>query len=339
MKPRLLLTAYRKEFLDPDLVEMLRERFKMVVKSVRWRDRSQPAVGRMVSKKRLVADEASYLLRLGATPRLYRGQWIFVCHGGHYATLLFARLLHAIGVRRPVLLINFFLHDLGQHRWVQVLLRLLFTENVRVVAQASGDVDYFRKFLPIENVLYVPYCQGPLDLGSYDGGQRDFVFAGGWTNRDYDGLFRCAARLPAVEFVVVANRSAIAEPRMANVSLLFDLEPPEFHRVMAESFFVVLPLRADVGSSGQMVALAAMQLGKAVIAPNARAISDYIADGITGAIYQLGDDDALVRLIEDSYAAPARVDAMGRAGRQRYLELFTPDRYNRPVTDFIYESI
>jgi glycosyltransferase involved in cell wall biosynthesis len=108
---------------------------------------------------------------------------------------------------------------------------------------------------------------------------------------------------------------------------------------MAESYLVVLPLKEDVGSSGQMVALAAMQLGKAVIAPDIGAINDYIANGITGSFYRLGDDEGLVRLIDDSFAAPACVDAMGRAGQQRYMELFTPESFYSPVTEFIYTSI
>jgi glycosyltransferase involved in cell wall biosynthesis len=341
MKPRLLLTTYRKEWLDPGLVEALQERFDVVVKSVRGGAKSQSAGAVVVSKKGLVADEARYLLRLGINRQLYQEQWIFVCYGGHYATLLFARLLRAVGgIRRPVFLLNFYLHELGQNRWIQVILRVLLTEDVRVVAQAAADVDYFRPFLPVENVLYLPYCQGSLELGSYAGTHSDFVFAGGWTNRDYDALFRCAARLPQVEFVVVASaQSAITEPQPANVTLLCDLEPREFHRLMAESYFVVLPLKADVGSSGQMVAVAAMQLGKAVIAPDIGAINDYIANGITGALYQLGNDEGLVRLIEDSYAAPAFVAAMGRAGQQRYMELFTPERLHRPVTEFIWASL
>jgi glycosyltransferase involved in cell wall biosynthesis len=88
-----------------------------------------------------------------------------------------------------------------------------------------------------------------------------------------------------------------------------------------------------------MVTLAAMQLGKAVIAPNIGAIRDYITNGITGAFYDLADDEGLVRLIEYSFVAPARLDAMGRAARQRYMELFTPERFHRPVTEFMYMAI
>jgi glycosyltransferase involved in cell wall biosynthesis len=340
MKPKLLLTAYRREWLEPDLVKMLQERFDVVVQSVRGRIKSQPTSAVVVSKKGLVADEARYLLRLCITPKLYWGKWVFACYGGHYAILAFARLLHAAGIRRPVVLLNLYLHELGQKRWVQVLLRVLLTEDVRVVAQSGGDVDYFRLFLPVENVLHLPYCQGPLDLGSYNGAHGTFVFAGGWTNRDYDALFRCAAKLPHIEFVVVASaQSAITELQPANVTLLLDLEPQEFNRLMSESYLVVLPLKEDVGSSGQMVALAAMQLGKVVIAPNIGAIRDYIVDGITGLLYQLGDVEGLGCLIDDSYAAPAHLDAMGHAAKQRYIELFTPEGFHRPATEFIYASI
>jgi glycosyltransferase involved in cell wall biosynthesis len=340
MKPRLLLTTRKRDWLDPGLPETLGERFTVIVKSVRKHARSRSARSIVVSKKGLIVEEARYLLRLCADLALYKGDWTFVCSGGHYANLLFARLYGLVGARRPVLLLNFYLHDLGKKRWIQLALRALLTKDVYVVAQAPTDSDYFQAFLPAKNVRYQPYCQGPLDLGSYDGTRREFVFAGGWTNRDYDALFRCAARLPHIEFVVAASaQSSLAETRPPNVNVRLDCEPREFHRLLAESRLVVLPLRNDVGSSGQMVLLAAMQLGKAVIVSNIGAVRDYVDEGMTGLFYHPGDDEELAGLLEDIYASPSRLDGMGQAARERYMERFTPECYRRAVTDLVYGTI
>jgi glycosyltransferase involved in cell wall biosynthesis len=338
MKPKLLLTVYRHDWLDLAFLEMLQQHFDVLVNPVRGPSNAKPGRVSAISKKRLIADEGRYLLRLATSMNLYRQRWLFVCHGGHYATLLFARVLYAFGVHRRVFLVNFYLHKLGQSRWTQAVLRLLLTNVVGVVAQTSADVAYFRQFLREDNVLYLPYCQGPLDLGTYDGKRRNFVFAGGQTNRDHDALLRCAVSLPHINFVVVSSvRSRVTHAPPPNVALRFALTPKDFHRLMAESYVVALPLKEDVGSSGQMVALAAMQLGKVVIAPDIGAIRDYIADGITGCFYQLGNDEHLARVIACCYAAPARVDAMGFAARQRYKERFTPERFWRPLTDFILQ--
>jgi glycosyltransferase involved in cell wall biosynthesis len=69
------------------------------------------------------------------------------------------------------------------------------------------------------------------------------------------------------------------------------------------------------------------------------AIRDYIVDGITGLLYQLGDVEGLTRLIDDSYATPPRLDAMGHAAKQRYMDLFTQEGFHRPATEFIYASV
>ncbi len=334
--PRVLFTTYRREYLNYGLMAALAERFTLVVQSVRRRALGREGRSLVVSKKGLIAGEAGYLLRLCVSLRLYRGNWLLVCEGGHYATLLFARLLRAVGARRPVFLLNFYLHELGANRCVRLALRVLLTDDVHVVAQSTTEVEYFRAFLPARNVPYQPYCQGPLDLDGYDGAQRDLVFAGGWTNRDYDALFRSAAALPHIEFVVaISARSAVSETRPANVDVVFDSEPKMFHRLMAESSVVALPLKSDVGSSGQMVLLAAMQLGKPVVVANIGAIRDYVTDGVTALCYTPGDDGELARLLRELYASASRREALGRAGQERYLERFKPDCYNRAVADMI----
>jgi glycosyltransferase involved in cell wall biosynthesis len=335
-KPRLLLTTYRREHLNGGLVEALGDRFTLVVQSVRRRARGSGAQSLVVSKKGLIADEARYFLRLCISPRLYKENRLLVCEAGHYSTLLLARLFRIVGARRSVFLLNFYLHELGANRWVRLVLGALLTDDVYVVAQAASDVEYFRAFLPAENVLYQPYCQGPLDLDGYDGAQRDFVFAGGWTNRDYDALFRSAATLPHIDFVVaVSARSVINETRPPNVEVVFDSEPTVFHRLMAESRLVVLPLKRDVGSSGQMVLLAAMQLGKPVVVSNIGAIRDYVADGVTALCYTPGDDAELARLLHDLCASAVERRALGSAGQQRYMERFQPEYYNRAVVRLI----
>lgn len=339
IRPRLLLTTYRREYLNAGLVEALGERFSLVVQAVRRRALGRKVRSIVVSKRGLIADEASYLLRLCSGPRLYKENWLIVCEAGHYSTLLFARLLRAVGARRSVFLLNFYLHDLGVSRWVRLVLRVLLTDDVRVVAQAATDVEYFRAFLPAKNVLYQPYCQGPLDLGGYDGAQRDFVFAGGWTNRDYDALFRSAATLPHIDFVVaVSTRSVINETPPPNLDVVFDAEPRQFHRLMAESALVVLPLKRDLGSSGQMVLLAAMQLGKPIVVSNVGAIRDYVTDGVTALCYPPGDDRELARLVHELYASSSKRRALGRAGQERYIERFRPECYNRAVAELIYEA-
>jgi glycosyltransferase involved in cell wall biosynthesis len=337
-KPKLLLTVWRRTWIPPDLDRMLRERYDVRVRAARRRRLRGTG---FISKRELVRGEISFFVRLLASPSLYGRDWRVVCVGGHYGTLLFAAVLRAFGRRRPTYLLNFYLHELGQHPLVKRVLDVLLASDVHVLAQTRGDAEYFSQFLPPDNVAVFPYSQAdpfveggiaPSDSGGY-------VFSGGWTNRDYDLLFRCAKQLPEMPFVVVASKqSAISEDPPSNVSLLIQRESAEFHRLLARSRIVVIPLREDVGSSGQMVLLAAMAAGKAAIVPRVGAVADYIEDGVTGVFYDLGSDASLVSALASLHADDRRVRELGRAARATYLERFTPERFNGAVLEYISAS-
>jgi glycosyltransferase involved in cell wall biosynthesis len=335
-KPKLLLTVWRRTWIRPDLERMLRERYDVRVRAAR-RDRGAG----FISKRELVRGEMSFFLRLLASPSLYGRDCRVVCIGGHYGTLLFAAVLRAFGLRRPTYLLNFYLHELGQHPLVKRVLDMLLTGDVHVLAQTRGDAEYFRQFLPPDNVAVLPYSQEDpfVDVGIPPSENGGYVFSGGWTNRDYDFLFRCAKQLPAMPFVVVASKqSAISEEPPSNVSLLIELESAEFHRLMARSRFVVIPLREDVGSSGQMVLLAAMAAGKAAIVARVGAVADYIEDGVTGVFYDLGSEASLVSALASLYADDRRVRELGLAARETYLKRFKPERFNGAVLEHISAS-
>jgi glycosyltransferase involved in cell wall biosynthesis len=290
-----------------------------------------------MSKAEMAATELVFFLRLFSTRLLYRGDWRFVCLGGHFATLLYGRLLRLLGVRRPIYLVNFYLHALGGNPAIRRLLRGLMTDDVFVVAQTRADAEYFAHFLPRENIEYLPYCLSPSSFVDFSEAEvGEYVFSGGWTNRDYDALVRCARRLPRIPFTVVASKhSSISEPLPSNVRLLFDLHPAEFDRLLSRSRIVVIPLERDVGSSGQMVLLTAMEFAKAAIVPGFGAVADYVEDGRTGVFYTVGDDEALSATVERLFSDVALATKIGAAARAEYLARFTPESFNRPLAEYI----
>jgi glycosyltransferase involved in cell wall biosynthesis len=332
----LLLAAYRPAWVDENLVARLRRHFDVSVATVRRRDQ-QRKTSVEVSKAGLVATELGFFVRLLATPRLYRRGRRFVCQGGHYGTLLFARLLKALGREPEVILLNFYLHGLRDNRIVVFALSRLLRGNVRIVSQSPADTEYFLRFVEADRVLTLPYAQGSsIGVEGSDVRSGPYVFSGGWTNRDYDALLRCAAQLPDISFTIVASaKNRLIEQAPANVRLLLDIDQAEFNQLLAGSKFVVIPLQEDVGSSGQMVLLSAMELGKPVIVPRVGAVTEYVEDGVTGVLYELGDEQALAGAIREVEGAPDRVAAMGAHASEAYRNRFTPEHFYGPVVDYI----
>jgi glycosyltransferase involved in cell wall biosynthesis len=158
------------------------------------------------------------------------------------------------------------------------------------------------------------------------------VFAGGYTNRDYDLYVSAAELLPRIPFVLAcatANRLRVALP--PNLRIISDSSSTDFHRILGAARLVVLPLKKDLGSSGQMVAVAAMQLAKCVIYTDIPVVGQYFSDGQTGIACPIGDLDRLVALIARWYPDEAGAERVGRAARVVANQTFSADTYESAV--------
>jgi glycosyltransferase involved in cell wall biosynthesis len=86
---------------------------------------------------------------------------------------------------------------------------------------------------------------------------------------------------------------------------------------------VVVP---SLGEGFGMVALEAMERGRPVIASAVGGLPEIVADGETGLVVPPADVDALAEATVSLAGDLPRAAAMGRAGRIRALEQFTPER-------------
>ncbi len=94
-------------------------------------------------------------------------------------------------------------------------------------------------------------------------------------------------------------------------------------RALEQAAIVVVP---SLGEGFGMVALEAMERGRPVIASAVGGLPEIVADGETGLVVPSGDANALADAIVALAGDLERAAAMGRAGRERALALFTPER-------------
>jgi glycosyltransferase involved in cell wall biosynthesis len=98
---------------------------------------------------------------------------------------------------------------------------------------------------------------------------------------------------------------------------------PTASSVFERSAIVVVP---SLGEGFGMVALEAMERGRAVVASAVGGLPEIVEDGVTGLLVPPADPAALGDALATLLADPARVAAMGEAGRARALEVFTQER-------------
>jgi glycosyltransferase involved in cell wall biosynthesis len=78
-----------------------------------------------------------------------------------------------------------------------------------------------------------------------------------------------------------------------------------------------------------LVAIEAMSAGKPVIAASHGGLAEIVVDGKTGILFEPGNPQALSEAITYALHNPDKMQQMGQAGKQRYLELFTEEIYIR----------
>ncbi len=259
---------------------------------------------------------------------------MLVCTTAHYAALLAGRMAGLLGKQPQIYLVNFYLHDLGQRKLVRDILTQLLTRRVGILVQSPNEVAFYRAVAPQAAISYYPLGLGNPDDPPPPCASEPYVFAGGFTNRDYDTLLRVARKLTAIRFVIVRSAAnQISEPVPENVEMLMDLPENEFRAVLCASKLVVLPLKDDVGSSGQMVALAAMQMGKLVIYADYPVVSQYFQDGFSGLAYRPGDERDLQDKVEAAMQDEALTAQIGAQARHEWEQRFIRRCYEEALID------
>jgi glycosyltransferase involved in cell wall biosynthesis len=172
-----------------------------------------------------------------------------------------------------------------------------------------------RKFAQVFQIADDKICFNPLGIDPIDLAPKSgaYIFSGGRSNRDYKTLCEAVDGLDVpVEIIAQKfNLEGISLPQ--NVAVQYGVFGAEFNRGIAEAKMVVIPLDRPDESSGQLVLLDAMYLGKAVIITDNEAVRDYVDDeenvlltaphdpvALRQAIMRLLRDDSLRRLLGEN---------------------------------------
>ena len=109
---------------------------------------------------------------------------------------------------------------------------------------------------------------------------------------------------------------------------------PERRGVMERASVVLVP---SLGEGFGMVALEAMERGRAVVASAVGGLPEIVAAGETGLLVPPADADALAAAVVELAGDPDRARAFGAAGRARALESFSQERCTAR-TDELYRA-
>ena len=102
---------------------------------------------------------------------------------------------------------------------------------------------------------------------------------------------------------------------------------------LSEARALVFPSEWHEGCPSTIIE--AMALGRAVIASRVAGAEELVQDGVTGLLFEPGNAEALAACIKRLQDDPGLAQKLGAAGRQRYLNEFSPDAgYRRLLENY-----
>lgn len=191
-----------------------------------------------------------------------------------------------------------------------------------VIAYSSVEVEQFEKAYANGFTRFVFTPLG-IDLPSVDSVRDDgYVFSGGRSNRDYQTLIEAVRSVDAPIHIAAQRFNLRNAETPPNVIVHYNAFGEAFERLLAAAALVVIPLDRDDESSGQLVLLQAMALGKAIVVTENRGLADYCQPGKTVVVAPPHDPRALRERIVRLLANAKERARLGEAARE-YVQQFT----------------
>jgi len=213
-------------------------------------------------------------------------------------------------------------------KFKRAIQKILFSSIDLIFVSSKSEIATYaeRLKLPPERFRFLPFhtdIVSPVRISSHKG----YILSAGKTGRDFDTLLRAAEGMD-VKVVIVSDQyhaQSLKVPQ--NVSLLVDIPYEDYLKLLRECYFVVVPLCSLVKSTGQVVILEAMGLGKPVIATETVGTIDYIQHGVNGLLVPVGDADALRAAMINLKTDPLLYDRLATNGLDSVCKYHTFDAY------------
>lgn len=166
----------------------------------------------------------------------------------------------------------------------------------KIICFSSTEPQYYAETfnMPLTKFAYIPLGMARIDGVNIVKG--DYVFSTGRSNRDYDFLIEALSRTDIKVKIACGGYKYNGKSDTKNVEILQNCYGKNMLEELAHSFCVVIPLKDLHISSGQLVILQAIQLGKPVIVTENDTAKDYVENGKTGYIIKKDKEDLLTTI-------------------------------------------
>lgn len=158
------------------------------------------------------------------------------------------------------------------HKYMSYILSSKYID--RIICYSKNECKYYSQLFNIKEQKFIFTHLGIAPISCNDTSNHGYIFAPGRSNRDFDFLSDVIGDTPYK--CIIACDSLKNKVYPPNITILNNCTDENMINVMAHSRCVAIPLKDLMISSGQLVALQAMALGKIIICTCANGITDYV---------------------------------------------------------------
>lgn len=235
--------------------------------------------------------------------------------------------------RTPFVILTFTPGEVAHAFFPLIRYALGAVDHVTVLTQA--EIEAYRRAFGLSGSKISLCLLGTYDL--YPAGPptaqsslaSPYVHASGRSARDYGTLVKAAQGLPA-QVVIHGRGYNFTDLTLPSNVIIGELAPrDEYHRLVRDAAVEVVPLYDTPAPVGSSQIVFAMMMGKAIVATRTGSTVDYVKDGVTGLLVELGDAEGMRAAIQYLLDHPSEAEAMGTAARQRFEDRHSFEQFAR----------
>jgi len=159
--------------------------------------------------------------------------------------------------------------------------------------------------------------------------EKKYIFSTGYSNRNYEFLIES---LKNTEYELIIASPNLSKSNYKNIQILDNCFDDKMNFYMSQAYCVVIPLKDKVISSGQLVALQAMQMKKPIIATNSEGLKYYIRDSFNGFLIE-NTKEELLSTLNLLYQDVALYEKLANNCYEEFKSKYSIDRLAHEIAD------
>lgn len=313
------------------------------VSGMKWSIYSYPSNYRKKNKKHELLRYVAYV-KTGWYLFLHRNEIDNIISWQQFHGILFAFFCRLLGVKKKTnLIIMTFIYK-PKKGLIGRIYKCFMTFIVqskyidKMIVFSKNEIDYYSTIfnVPVSKFFYTPLSISEGNKPIVDENLRNekYVFSTGRSNRDYTTLINVFRQIKHP--LHIACNELRNNVMSSNIHVYGNMFGDEMRNHMYNSFCVAIALKDSNISSGQLVLLQAMQMGKPIVCTRCSAISDYLRDGYNALL--VNTEEEWIQAIERLYADVDLYNTLSLNAYNEYLTNYSSDCMAKSIGKLINDD-